>query len=291
MFTRDELRNIPLFSRLDDKTLDYLARTSADIRLLPGEYVVYEGETHRAVFVAVEGRVEVTKVVDGAERVIGVRGSGEVFGEVPVILDTPFLVSFRAGEQARVMRIDLREFRVLSGSAPDVFEYVKNAALGRVEGLEEIAAEATAPILSVSAPQWDERGHELRAFLERNSVEFDWSDANDPAAAPTVRLRDGTLLTSPSIREVAVAIELPVCPRDTTYDVAIIGGGPAGLAAAVYGASEGLSTILIEKEAPGARPARRRASRTTSDFRLGYRGISSRVARCSRRSAWARRSS
>ena len=56
MFTRDELRNIPLFSRLDDKMLDYLTRTSADIRLLPGEYAVYEGETHRAIFVAVEGR-------------------------------------------------------------------------------------------------------------------------------------------------------------------------------------------------------------------------------------------
>jgi thioredoxin reductase (NADPH) len=251
VFTRDELRNIPLFSRLDDKTLDYLTRTSADIRLLPGEYVVYEGETHRAIFAAVEGQIEVTKFVDGAERVIGVRAAGEVFGEVPVILDTPFLVSFRAAEQARVMRIDLREFRVLSEAAPDIFDYVKTTAMERVEGLEEIAAEASAPALAVIARQSDEGGYELRTFLERNSVEFDWIDADDPAAAPIVRLRDGSLLNNPSIRDVAVAIGLPVRPRDTTYDVAIIGGGPAGLAAAVYGASEGLTTILIEREAPG----------------------------------------
>jgi thioredoxin reductase (NADPH) len=251
MFTRDELRTIPLFSRLDDKTLDFLTRTSADIRLLSGEYVVYEGETHRAVFAAVEGSIQVTKFVDGAERVIGVRPAGEVFGEVPVILDTPFLVSFRAAEPARVMRINLREFRVLSELAPDIFNFVKTAAMDRVEGLEEIAAETTAPALTVIARQSDGLGYELRTFLERNSVEFDWVDADDPTAKPIVRLRDGSLLNDPSIRDLAITIGLPVSPRDTTYDVAIIGGGPAGLAAAVYGASEGLSTILIEQEAPG----------------------------------------
>jgi thioredoxin reductase (NADPH) len=251
VFTRDELRTISLFSRLDDKALDFLTRTSADIRLLSGEYVVYEGETHRAVFAAVEGSIQVTKFVDGAERVIGVRETGEVFGEVPVILDTPFLVSFRAAGPARVMRINLREFRVLSELAPDVFAFVKAAALDRVGGLEEIAEEAGAPALTVIARQADEDGYELRTFLERNSVEFDWIDADDPAAAPIVRLRNGSLLNNPSIRDLAVSIGLPVSPRDTTYDVAIIGGGPAGLAAAVYGASEGLSTILIECEAPG----------------------------------------
>ncbi len=245
------MRNIPLFSRLDDKALDFLARTSADIRLLAGEYVVYEGETHRAVFAAVEGSVQVTKFVDGAERVIGVRATGEVFGEVPVILDTPFLVSSRAAEPARVMRINLREFRVLSELAPDVFDYMKTAAMDRVEGLEEIAAETAAPALTVIARQADEAGYELRTFLERNSVDFDWIDADDPRAAPIVRLRDGSLLNNPSIRDLAVAIGLPVFPRDAMYDVAIIGGGPAGLAAAVYGASEGLLTILIECEAPG----------------------------------------
>ena len=93
------------------------------------------------------------------------------------------------------MRIDLREFRVLSEAAPDFFDVVKTAATGRLEGLEEIAAEASAPILSVIAPQWDEGAHELRTFLERNSVEFDWVHADDPTAKPIVRLRDGRCST------------------------------------------------------------------------------------------------
>jgi len=101
-------------------------------------------------------------------------------------------------------------------------------------------------------------------FLQRNSAEFDWVTPDDPAAGsvrptqsadrryPIVRLRDGSLLSDPSNRDIAKSIGLRVKPEHAMYDVAIIGGGPAGLAAAVYGASEGLSTILIEREAPGA---------------------------------------
>ncbi|HYZ16017.1 MAG TPA: cyclic nucleotide-binding domain-containing protein [Candidatus Acidoferrum sp.] len=248
MFTRDELRAVPLFSELADKELDYLAATSADIRLLPGEYVVHEGEARRVLFVLIEGSVEVTKFVDGKERVVGVRGPGEPFGEVPVVLDTPFLVSFRASQQSRVMRIEAKDFHTVGASAPKFSAAVGAAALDRVGGLQEIAAAPSQPLLAVVGPTWDNATHELRDFLQRNSVEFDWITPEDPAAArlsldaiarrryPLVRLRDGTLLSDPSIRDIAEAIGLRVLPERRMYDVAIIGAGPAGLAAAVYGA-------------------------------------------------------
>lgn len=251
MFTRDELRNIPLFAGLADTELDHLASTSADIRLLSGEYVVHEGDSHRAVFIAFEGRIEGTKFIDGVERVIGVRGSGEPFGEVPVTFDTPSLVNFRATEPSRVMRIDLRDFRVLAASAPQIAASITALALERVEGLAELAA-APSSLIAVIAPHWDDAGRELREFLQRNSIEFDTIAPEDGQDYPLVRLRDGSTLLAPTIRDVAAAIGLCVFPSATeAYDVAIIGGGPAGLAAAVYGASEGLSTILFEEEAPG----------------------------------------
>jgi len=251
MFTRDDLRNIPLFSALADKDLDYLGETSADIRLRPGEYVIHEGDSHRAFYVAVEGRIEATKFVDGVERVIGARGPGEPFGEVPVALDTPSLVSFRATEASRVLRVDLRDFRALSTSAPQLVASITALARDRVEGLQELAASPSSPI-TVIAPQWDDAGRELREFLQRNSVEFDAKTPEDGQQRPLVRLRDGSVLVAPSIRDIATAIGLCVFPSSARlYDVAIVGGGPAGLAAAVYGASEGLSTILFEQEAPG----------------------------------------
>jgi thioredoxin reductase (NADPH) len=263
MFDRDELRAIPLFSQLGDRELDHLAKTGADVRLLPGEYLVHEGDSRRVLFFLVEGRVEVTKVVDGAERVVGIRTPGEVFGEVPVILDTPFLVSFRAALTSRVLRIEGKDFQTLATTAPQVSDAVRARAQQRVQGLQEIAAAPSLPRMTVIGSQWDPATQALRDFLQRNSAEFDWVTPDDPSMLarsldsvtapryPIVRLRDGSDLREPSNRDVAEAIGLRVKPEGATYDLAILGGGPAGLAAAVYGASEGLSTILIEREAPG----------------------------------------
>ena len=138
MFTSDELRAVPLFSELADKELDHLAKTSADLRLLPREYVIHEGDPRRVLFVLLEGLVEVTKVVDGAERVVGVRRAGEVFGEVPVVLDTPFLVSFRAVEQSRVMRIEAKDFQTLAASAPQVSGTVRARAEDACEAFKRL---------------------------------------------------------------------------------------------------------------------------------------------------------
>jgi len=251
MFTRDELRNIPLFSTVSDEALDHIAATSADIRLLAGEYAVYEGDPRRAFFVVVEGRIQGTKTADGVERIFATRGPGEPFGEPPVAFDTPSFANFRAIDASRVIRIELREFRALSTTAPQVVEAVTALALQRVEGLQELAASSTLPI-AVIAPQWDDDARRLREFLQRNSVEFDAIVPKDGEPNPRVRLRDGSVLVKPAIRDIATAIGLCVFPAQTrAYDVAIVGGGPAGLAAAVYGASEGLSTILLEQEAPG----------------------------------------
>jgi thioredoxin reductase (NADPH) len=264
MFARDELRAIPLFSNLAEKELDYLGSTSADIRVVPGQYVIHEGDPHRALYVTAEGRLDVTKFVDGVERPVGVRRPGDLFGEVTVVLNTPFLASLRAAEPSRVVQVEVRDFHIVAAASPQFAGAVSAAALDRVEGLQDLAAEVSEPEVTVVGPQWDKACHHLREFLQRNSVEFEWLMPGDPGTDelspesvgsnrgyPIVRLKDGTLLADPSTRELASAIGLSVIPQQTTYDVVIIGGGPAGLAAAVYGASEGLSTMLIERETPG----------------------------------------
>lgn len=253
MFTRNELRTISHFAELGDRELDYLVKTSADVHLRPGEYVVHEGETHRSMFVLFQGRVELTKIIDGVERVVGTeRNAGEVFGEIPVVLNTPSLVSFRTVRESRVMRIEAKEFHVVASAAPKFAAAIEAAALDRLSGLQELAALPAEPRLAVIGPQFDNATHELREFLERNSIEYDWFTPDDATAEyPAVRLPGGGMLIKPAIRDVAKAVGLSVTPRRAMYDVAIIGGGPAGLASAVYGASEGLSTILLEQEAPG----------------------------------------
>src|SRR6201991_5345560 len=92
MFSIDELAAVPLFSALEDKELDYLAGNVEDIRLVPGEYVAHEGEG-RFLAVVVEGKTELTKLVNDVEQVIGVRLPGELGGEIPMTLGTPLPAS------------------------------------------------------------------------------------------------------------------------------------------------------------------------------------------------------
>jgi thioredoxin reductase (NADPH) len=116
--------------------------------------------------------------------------------------------------------------------------------------------------------RWSPRSYELRDFLARNHVPYQWIDvelsANDPetkrllealgpevANLPVVLFPDGTKLLDSVPTEVAQKIGLRTRAQTDFYDLAIVGGGPAGLAAAVYGASEGLHTVIIEREAPG----------------------------------------
>ncbi|MGH9262830.1 MAG: FAD-binding protein, partial [Acidimicrobiales bacterium] len=91
--------------------------------------------------------------------------------------------------------------------------------------------------------------------------------AGPGVAYPVVEVMGQTVLADPSDRQIATAFGAVADVRHTTFDLAVVGAGPAGLGAAVYGASEGLRTILVERSAPGDRRAPAHASRTTSGFR------------------------
>lgn len=112
---------------------------------------------------------------------------------------------------------------------------------------------------------WSPRSHEVKDFLARNHIPYQWHDIESDDRArekveavtgetlrlPVIFFNDGSHLIEPEIRQLAEKTGMHTRPSQPFYDFAIIGAGPAGLAAAVYGASEGLRTILIEKEAPG----------------------------------------
>jgi thioredoxin reductase (NADPH) len=111
---------------------------------------------------------------------------------------------------------------------------------------------------------WSAASYEIRDFLARNMVPYRWYNVTDPegeqllaaagaeeSQAPVVITRDGQPLVQPSMLEVANAVGLTTTPQGEFYDVVIIGGGPAGLGAAVYAASEGLKTVIVERAAAG----------------------------------------
>src|SRR6202161_4427567 len=143
--------------------------------------------------------------------------------------------------------------------------------------------------IRVLGTRWSPRSYELRDFLARNRVPYQWTDvelsANDPetkqllealgpeaANLPVVLFPDGTKLLEGVPSEVAQRVGLRTRAQTNFYDLAIVGGGPAGLAAAVYGASEGLHTVMIEREAPGGQAGMSSRIENYLGFPMGLSG-------------------
>src|SRR5215471_12348492 len=143
--------------------------------------------------------------------------------------------------------------------------------------------------IRVLGTRWSPRSYELRDFLARNHIPYQWIDVelsvNDPetkrlmdalgpeaANLPIVLFPDGTKLLESAPAEVAQKVGLRTRAQTDFYDLAIVGGGPAGLAAAVYGASEGLHTVMIEKEAPGGQAGMSARIENYLGFPIGLSG-------------------
>jgi thioredoxin reductase (NADPH) len=260
-----ELRDLPLFEGVDDGTLARAAALAADVRLDAGQWLVREGDP-AVFFVLLSGTFDLVKRYGDGQRTLAVRTEpGDFLGELPIVLGSTFFAGAQARTPMRVARLDRAQFGTLVAESTAFSDRMVAAMEVRIEGLEQQAAgKLRLPIVVGRAHDPD--CHAMRDFLSRNQVRFEWADPDDSWVegrldlAPALRaavgcsvlmLPDGTVLSSPTQSELATAVGLQVEPEHDTYDVVVIGGGPTGLGAAVYGASEGLRTLLVEREATG----------------------------------------
>jgi thioredoxin reductase (NADPH) len=140
--------------------------------------------------------------------------------------------------------------------------------------------------LRVVGHRWSERSHEIKMFLSRNHVPYRWYDVETDAEGrrlgelanaeiadlPLVLVAAGDVLRSPTTRDIATALGVSTAAKQPLYDVCIVGGGPAGLAAAVYASSEGLSAVVVEREAPGGQAGQSSAIENYLGFPRGLSG-------------------
>ena len=187
--------------------------------------------------------------------------------------------SMKAVAHATVLG-DLDAYVVRPGTPPDeVFHRSVTEQLGEwgrsnLPGIE---------VVRVVGEEWAARSHELRELLGRNGVPFSFYPADSPEGQrlldqgsgktlPTVVMFDGRVLADPSNADLAEALGVLTKPGSGRYDVTVIGAGPAGLAAAVYGASEGLSTVVVEPEALGGQAGTSSLIRNYLGFPSGVSG-------------------
>jgi thioredoxin reductase (NADPH) len=300
VLTVEDIRRFGLFEGLGTADCERLCRTAADIALGPGEYAVHEGD-EPGLYGVMEGRIEAVRHLDGEERVVGERLPGDIFGEVSITLGTGHPAGFRAAGASRVFRIEPQDYHAVVAVAPEVGARVGALASNRISGPRGLQAVVSAPApyrAIVLGHRWDAACADLRRFLGRNQIRFRWLQPDVPADAqqwlgalpgegdyPVLRTEGGKTVVRPHHRRVAELLDIATEPAAAEYDVVIVGGGPAGLAAAVYGASEGLRTIVIEREAPGGQAGTSSRIENYLGFPSGVSGdeLSSRALRQARR--------
>ncbi|MEO7719097.1 MAG: FAD-dependent oxidoreductase [Capsulimonas sp.] len=262
MITPDLLRKIPLFDSLTDALVNKLMIICADVHLGPNQWLIQEGDMP-SFFVLVSGEIDVIRTVNGDPSVIASYKAGDFFGEVPLLLGSAAFASLRTKSDCRILRLERPEFQYLITHSEKMASSILQTMMQRVEQMQQFSINTPIERTLVIGQHSDLACFKLRQFLSGNHQEFRWLDLNDnachpyiPAAAlegpyPAVILPSGEVLKDPGRRELAERLGLQTKPSHAEYDVVIVGGGPAGLAAAVYGASEGLKTLMVERAAPG----------------------------------------
>jgi thioredoxin reductase (NADPH) len=298
--TVEEVGRFEVFATLGPAECERVCQAAADISLNPGEYAVYEGD-ERSLFGVLEGRMEVVSGVDGVESVIGERRPGEIFGEMSIALGMRHPAGLRAAEASRVFRLEPHDYYAVAAAEPEVGRRVGVLAgnrLGGPRGWQARVAEADPFRAIVLGDRWDASCAELRRFLDRNQVRFRWLQPDVPADVeqwdgglppegdyPVLRVLNGKTVVRPQLRRVAELLDIATEPAAPEYDTLIVGAGPAGLAAAVYGASEGLQTLVVEREAPGGQAGTSSRIENYLGFPSGVSGdeLSARALRQARR--------
>jgi len=249
MITSAELEKIPLFADVDEQERRRLARRAADIHLEPGEWLVREGEEPR-FFVVLEGELEAVKDIVGQRRLLGKSGAGEFSGETPIFMGTASIVSVRAVTKCRVARFERQQLQELVRDSPSAGEIIFSTMTSRFSQAQQLARETPSARVHISGSKYDQNCRAIRAFLSANRIQYDYEWPTEEENGTTVSVEGGPV-ENPTVRRVAEALGFHTVPKYARYDVIIAGAGPAGMAAAVYSASEGLKVLLVERFAAG----------------------------------------
>jgi thioredoxin reductase (NADPH) len=249
-----------LYPRLSPAKLGRLAEMGERRSFATGERLVQQGQRDAPWLVVESGRVRVLDRKPGKDIWIAEADAGTFLGDIAIFTGEPVITEFVADEPTDVIAFERQALRSMLASWPDMAEMVLRTMLARREWHEAHGY----GVLRLIAPRGSRRAFEVRDLLERNLIPVRWYDVDTdpestamldwlqiPREETPVLVRNTSVLRNPSAAQVARDLGLRAQIDGERFDLVVLGGGPAGLAAAVYGGSEGLRTLVTEAWAPG----------------------------------------
>ena len=256
--------NAMAFPTLTEEQITQLARyAGAPTKTFrAGEALFRAGDRDPKFYVIKSGELEIIDVTGDQPKTIRMQGPGDFTGDVGHLTGSPKVVSAIARSDCEVYEMSEADLRKVLNQDPQISDLILQAFIARRQLMRE-SPEFTG--LRVIGSRYSRDTFRIRDFLAKNRVLFTWLDLEGDRAVnqllqqfgvteadtPIVACAHCLVLRNPSNRELAEKIGIRRPVEHDVYDLAIVGSGPAGLAAAVYGASEGLNTIVLEHTAPG----------------------------------------
>lgn len=256
-----DLESIAL-AGFDDAQLAQVATFGSERDVAAGEYLYRAGDDRPPFIVMLEGEAEVVRSHEGVVSVVTTRGAGGFLGELNLLTGQRAYLTARMTSSGRVLVIEPDAFRQLMGTKPELSDIIFRAFLARRELLR---AGDAANAIQIIGSRFSAEAMALRAFANRTKLPHTWIDLEEvnapdvflasvgarPADVPFV-ITPTARLRRPSPGEFAQHLGLTYAALPGFHaDLVVVGGGPAGLAASVYGASEGLETVCLDAIGPG----------------------------------------
>jgi thioredoxin reductase (NADPH) len=275
----DQTEAIPT---LDVADIALVAELGVQRRVSAGEYLFREGDVTYDFFVLVSAEVDIVVTVDGGENVIVHHGPGRFLGELNMLSGLRVFVSARVVKSGEVVVVPRDRLRQLMATKPQLGDTILAAFVAR----RTLLLTGAAPAIRIIGSRFSPESLRVREFLARTRVPHEWLDPDrDSQVEDLMRgfgisadelpvvIVTGSVLRRPSPGELASYLGLTIeSLPERCFDLIVVGGGPAGLAAAVYGASEGLHTLGVEMTAPGGQAGATSRIENYLGFPMGISG-------------------
>ncbi len=253
-------REVAAFPKLTPAEVAAAQRLGRVERFEKDQYIFQAGERPNAFYVLVSGALDIIDDSGDQERLILTHAPCGFVGDLNIFAGRPAILTCRAAEPSEVIRLTIDEFRHLLACEAGLGEKLIDAFMRRRELLESSGYEG----LRVFGDRKCGETQRIREFLHRNGVPHRWVDTGSPASGgllqslgggpyryPLVAWSHTVLLERPSLADLADRVGVHCRIPDEIFDTVIIGSGPSGLGAAVYAASEGLRTLVLDRMGPG----------------------------------------